>query len=51
MKSREKLNSNIRCIEMNLIVDVEDGSYLLNSNIRCIEMKFYEVSTSDEQVE
>ena len=25
--------------------------YKLNSNIRCIEIKFYEVSTSDEQVE
>ena len=32
------LNSNIRCIEINLTLQIWENSKLLNSNIRCIEI-------------
>ena len=42
-------------VTLDVLKSIDDFSFehilKLNSNIRCIEMKFYEVSSSDEQVE
>ena len=36
---RKRLNSNIRCIEMNYNYGMDASANGLNSNIRCIEMQ------------